>query len=303
MDLKSITTLLADQESTFRTILSSASSSISGDALKSKLTQHYINLILIARNRFSLSDLTLDDPFEFGSDPTPLSSSPSNGSSRSRKRRNRTPPIEGQMTAVPIDKDSNPSRSQRWKKAGGSNLFNGGGRGTETEARIGNKRFGKGVAIPLINLLNTTDSENDDSAGSAPEEGQKNSIFDIERKFKKAEKRGRGTKRDRNGLSREEKEKEKERNRDREPGMGMSGSMGITESTKRGGLGARTESVHKTEAGFEGRKEEGVVDWDMQDRIMNADSGKEGVQVKDGFKGDSKHESGGESPPKRHRST
>jgi hypothetical protein len=100
MDLKAITTLLTNQESTFRTILSSASPSISGDALKSKLTQHYINLVLLARDNFPPSNDSLDDPFEFLSDrDNPYSSF---SSSSSRKRRD--PPAQGQMEAVPVEK-------------------------------------------------------------------------------------------------------------------------------------------------------------------------------------------------------
>jgi hypothetical protein len=290
MDLKSITALLTNQESIFRTILSSASSSISGNALKSKLTQHYINLVLITRDRYPLSDLTLDDPFEFASDSPHLSSS--NPKSGSRKRRNRTPPIEGQMTAVPVEKGTSSSRSQRWQKAGGSNLFSGSGGGTKT--KNGNKRSGKGVAVSVVNLLDTTDDEYaDDSAGSAAEnKADENSIFVIERKDKKT-KRGRGSKRDRNGLSREEKEKE--RNRSRKPGMGMSGLMALIESTKRGGTGALREVDEETAAGFEGGREGEDGDREMEEGLMYADNDEvEAVQVEGGFEG--------ESPSKRCRS-
>jgi hypothetical protein len=298
MDLKSITTLLTNQESIFRTILSSASSSISGNALKAKLTQHYIKLVLITRDRFPLSDITLDDPFEFDSDSPPLSSS--NSKSRSRKRRNRTPPIEGQMTAVPVEKGTNSSGSQRWQKAGGSNLFSGRGGGTKTTNR--NKRSGKGVAASVVNLLDTTDDEDaDDSAGSAAEdEEDENSIFVIERKIKKA-KRGRGSKRDRNGLSREEKEKE--RNRGRKSGMGMSGLMVLTESTKRGGTGALREVDEERVAGFEGGREGEDGDREMEEGLMYADNDdEEAVQIEGGFEGESENENEGESPSKRRRS-
>ncbi|KAH8802273.1 hypothetical protein F5882DRAFT_457285 [Hyaloscypha sp. PMI_1271] len=299
MDIKSITALLTNQESIFRTILSSASSSISGNALKSKLTQHYINLVLIARDRFPLSDLTLDDPFEFASDSPPHSSS--NSKSISRKRRNRTPPIEGQMTAVPVEKGATSSRSQRWQKAGGSNLFSGSGGGTKTKNE--NRRSGKGVAIPIVNLLDTTDDEDaDDSAGSAAEdEADDNSIFVIERKIKKTEKRGRGGKRDRNGLSREEKEME--RNRGRKPGMGMSGLMVPIDSTKRGGTGALREVDEETAAGFEGGREGEGGDWEMEEGIMYGDNDdEEAVQIEGDFEGESENENEGGSPSKRRRS-
>jgi hypothetical protein len=299
MDIKSITTLLTNQESIFRTILSSASSSISGNALKSKLTQHYINLVLITRDRFPLSDITLDDPFEFASDSPPLSSS--NAKSSSRKRRNRTPPIEGQMTAVPVEKGTSSSRSQRWQKAGGSNLFSGSGGGTKT--KNGAKRSGKGVAVPVVSLLDTTDDEDaDDSAGNAVEdEADEDSIFVIERKIKKTEKRGRGGKRDRNGLSREEKEME--RNPGRKPGMGMSGLMVLIDSTKRGGTGAMREVDEETAAGFEGGREGEDGDLEMEEGIMYADNDEEeAVQIEGGFEGESGNEDRGESPSKRHRS-
>jgi hypothetical protein len=298
MDIKSITALLTHQESIFRTILSSASSSISGNVLKSKLTQHYINLVLITRDRFPLSDITLDDPFEFASDSPPLSSS--NPKSSSRKRRNRTPPIEGQMTAIPVEKHTSSSRTQRWQKAGGSNLFSGSGGGTKS--KNGAKRSGKGVAVPVVNLLDTTDDEDaDDSAGSAVEdEADENSIFVIERKIKKA-KRGRGGKRDRNGLSREEKEKE--RNRGRKPGMGMSGLMVLIDSAKRGGTGALREVDEETAAGFEGGREGEGGDWEMEEGIMYADNDEEeAVQIGGGFEGESESEKEGESPSKRRRS-
>jgi hypothetical protein len=297
MDIKSITALLTNQESIFRTILSSASSSISGDALKSKLTQHYINLVLITRDRFPLSDITLDDPFEFASDSPPLSSS--NPKSSSRKRRNRTPPIEGQMTAVPVEKDTSSSRSQRWQKAGGSNLFSGSGGGTKT--KNGAKRSGKGVAVPVVSLLDTTDDEDaDHSAGSAVED-EAESIFVIERKIKKTEKRGRGGKRDRNGLSREEKEKE--RNRGRKRGMGMSGLMVLIDSTKRGGTGVLREVDEETAAGFEGGREGENGDLEMEEGMMYADNDEEeAVQIESGFEGESENENEGESPSKRRRS-
>jgi hypothetical protein len=294
MDLKAISTFLTNQESTFRTILTSASPTISGDALKSKLTSHYINLVLIARDRYPPSNDTLDDPFEFGSD-SPFTSAP---------RKRREPPIEGQMTAVPVEKTT--PKYANWQKAGGATLFGGkSGRGSGGRR----KTKGKGVAVPFINLCDLSDSdEDDDSAGSAAEEEAADSIFIS----LGSSKRGRGGKRDRAGkkyLSREEKEAE--RNRDRMPGMGLGGKtnglMVLIDSTKRGGIASLREREvdreivevdEETVTGFEGGKDGEGNDPEMEEAIAYYEDEENGAEDE----GEGEKEVEEESSSKRRRS-
>jgi hypothetical protein len=304
MDLQAITTLLTNQESTFRTILSSASPSISGDALKSKLTQHYINLVLLARDNFPPSDDSLDDPFEFSLDhENPYSSF---SSSSSRKRRD--PPAQGQMEAVPVGKTT--PRYANWQKAGGATLFVGGGGGGSGGRRGGKekRKGGKGVAVPIIDLCHLTD---DDSASSLVEEEERRLyVRDISR----AQLNGKGKK----VLSREEKE---ERKRTREPGMGLglggksSGLMVLIENTKsllRDGMEKEREVTGVDDeivAGLEGGKggegndqeiEEGTAyyeDGDDEAEVFNE------VEKENGNKNEQNGEGGeeGGSPSKRRR--
>jgi hypothetical protein len=304
MDLQAITTLLTNQESTFRTILSSASPSISGDALKSKLTQHYINLVLLARDNFPPSDDSLDDPFEFSLDhENPYSSF---SSSSSRKRRD--PPAQGQMEAVPVEKTT--PRYANWQKAGGATLFVGGGGGGSGGRRGGKekRKGGKGVAVPIIDLCHLTD---DDSASSLVEEEERRLyVRDISR----AQLNGKGKK----VLSREEKE---ERKRTREPGMGLglggksSGLMVLIENTKsllRDGMEKEREVTGVDDeivAGLEGGKggegndqeiEEGTAyyeDGDDEAEVFNE------VEKENGNKNEQNGEGGeeGGSPSKRRR--
>jgi hypothetical protein len=291
MDLRAITTLLSNQELTFQTILTSASSSISGDALKSKLTNHYINLVLIARDRFPPCNDTLDDPFEFASD-SPFTSAP---------RNRREPPIEGQMTAVPVDKTT--PKYANWQKAGGATLFGGkSGRGSGGRR----KAKGKGVAVPVVNLCDLSDGdEDDDSAGSAADEDADSVFFSLG-----SSKKSRGAKRnraDKKYLSREEKEAE--RNRDRVPGMGLgartNGLMVLIESTKKGGIASLMEREmdrevvevdEETAAGFEGGKDGEGYDPEMEEAIAYYEDEENGVQ--DEADGDEE----GEIPSKRRRS-
>ena len=275
MDLKAITTLLTNQESTFRTILSSASPSISGDALKSKLTQHYINLVLLARDNFPPSNDSLDDPFEFLSDrDNPYSSF---SSSSSRKRRD--PPAQGQMEAVPVEK--NTPRYANWQKAGGATLFDGSG-GVGKGGRRGGKgkrKSGKGVAVPIIDLCHLTD---DDFASSlVDEEERRLYVPDISR----AELNGKGKK----VLSREEKEKERERAR--EPGMGLglggksNGLMALIENTKsslKDGMEKErevTEVDDEIVAGLNGGKDGENNDQEMEEGIAYYEDGDDEAEV------------------------
>ena len=264
MDLKAITTLLTNQESTFRTILSSASPSISGDALKSKLTQHYINLVLLARDNFPPSNDSLDDPFEFSFDHDKPYSSFSSSSSRKR----RDPPAQGQMEAVPLDKTT--PRYAHWQKAGGATLFDGSG-GVGKGGRSGGKgkrKSGKGVAVPIIDLCHLTD---DDSASNLlDEEERRLCVRDISR----AGVNGKGKK----VLSREEKERERERAK--EPGMGLGGkSNGLmvpienTGSSLRDGMEKEKKVTEVAEvddeivAGLKGGKGGEGNDQEMEDGI------------------------------------
>jgi hypothetical protein len=308
MDLKAITTLLTNQESTFRTILSSASPSISGDALKSKLTQHYINLVLLARDNFPPSNDSLDDPFEFLSDhDNPYSSF---SSSSSRKRRD--PPAQGQMEAVPVEKTT--PRYANWQKAGGATLFvgvGGGGSGGRMGGK-GKRKSGKGVAVPIIDLCHLSD---DDSASSlVDEEERRLCVLDIS----KAGLNGKG----KEVLNREEKEEERERGR--EPGIGLglsgksSGLMVLIENTKsllRDGMEKEREVTGVDDeivAGLEGGKggeggegndqamEEGIAyyeDGDDEAEVFNE------VEKENGNKNEQNGEGGeeGGTPTKRRR--
>jgi hypothetical protein len=133
MDLKSITAILSNQESTFRTIIASAKNDIDSDALKAKLTLHYINLVVIASSKYPMEADTLDDP------PTSTSES----TKCPCKRRGSTP---NQMVATPMGRSTSYSRPMQ--AAGASRLF------------------GKRAAC-VVDLVES----DDDSAGSAAEEG------------------------------------------------------------------------------------------------------------------------------------
>jgi hypothetical protein len=305
MDLKAITTLLTNQESTFRTILSSASPSISGDALKSKLTQHYINLVLLARDNFPPSNDSLDDPFEFLSDrDNPYSSFPS---SSSRKRRD--PPAQGQMEAVPVEKTT--PRYANWQKAGGATLFDGRG-GVGKGSRSGGKgkrKSGKGVAVPIIDLCHLPD---DDSASSlVGEEERRLYVRDISW----TELNGKGKK----VLSREEKEKERERAREPGMGLGLGGkSNGLmvlienTESSLRDGMEKErevTEVDDEIVAGLKGGKDGEDNDQEMEEGIAYYEDGDDEAEVFNEIEKENDNENehngeGGEeeeSPGKRRR--
>jgi hypothetical protein len=305
MDLKDITTLLTNQESTFRTILSSASPSISGDALKSKLTQHYINLVLLARDNFPPSNDSLDDPFEFSFNHDNPYSSFSN--SNSRKRRDR--PTQGQIKAVPVEKTT--PRYANWQKAGGATLFvgrSGVGKGTRSGGK-GKRKSGKGVAVPIIDLCHLPD---DDSASSlVDEEEGRLYVRDISR----AGLKGKGKK----VLSREEKEKERERARKSGMGLGLggnsSGLMVLIENTKsslKDGMEKErevTEVDDEIVAGLNGGKDGEDNDQEMENGIAYYEDGEDesevfnDVEKENGNENEHDGEGGeeGESPAKRQR--